>query len=190
MKRKDPDKIELIYTTTLALVKENGLAGFTMPLLAKRSGLGTGTLYVYFKSKEELVNSLFKYLKRVNTERIYQQHQPDHSFKPSFLSLVQGYVKNRVHHIDEHFFIEQCTASRYLDREALDLDQAAYAGIYALLDRGKQELLVKELPNETLTAFIVGGANELVNQHLKTRKHLSPVLLRNCYELCWDCIKQ
>lgn len=55
---KGDDKLRAIAKATFTLVEQNGLSGLTMAAIAREAGLGTGTLYVYFKSKEELLVAL------------------------------------------------------------------------------------------------------------------------------------
>ena len=55
MKPRDENKILDIYRATLELVKETGLAGITMGQIAKEAGLATGTVYIYFNNKEDLI---------------------------------------------------------------------------------------------------------------------------------------
>jgi len=138
VKLKDPDKIQLIYSATLKLVKENGLPGLNMAAIGKEAKLGMGTMYVYFKSKEELINSLFKRLKSLNTNRIYSVIKPNAPFKVSMKDLFDNYIKNRIDYFEEHFFVEQCSNSHYLDAESKVLDDAAYVGVFDLLDKGKR----------------------------------------------------
>src|SRR5438445_7730743 len=56
MRLKDEQKIDLVFTSTLTLVGQVGLVGLTMPLIAKQSGVAIGTLYIYFKNKDDLIH--------------------------------------------------------------------------------------------------------------------------------------
>lgn len=189
MKLKDPDKVELIYSVTLALVKENGLAALNMAAIGKKSKLGMGTIYVYFKSKEALINSLFKKLKVINTKRIYSVIDENAPFKMNLRSLFDNYIKNRINYFEEHFFIEQCSNSHFLDKEAKMLDTAAFEGIFELLNRGKKELLIKKLDNHLMVAHIIGSANEIVNMCKKNKIKINKPILDKAFQLCWDSIK-
>ena len=59
MRLKDEQKIDLFFASTLILVGQVGLVGLTMPLIAKQSGVAIGTLYIYFKNKDDLLVSIF-----------------------------------------------------------------------------------------------------------------------------------
>ena len=59
MRCKDESKVDAIYKATLTLVKDRGLAGITMCDISKEASIATGTLYIYFKNKDELIKALF-----------------------------------------------------------------------------------------------------------------------------------
>ena len=60
MKPKDDEKLQAIADATFALVEKAGLSGLTMADIAGAAGIATGTLYVYYSSKEELINDLYQ----------------------------------------------------------------------------------------------------------------------------------
>ncbi len=190
LKLKDPDKIDLIYKATLKLVKDNGLAALNMAAIGKEAKLGMGTIYVYFKSKEELINSLFHQLKRMNTERIYSTVTPDAPFRVNMKELFDNYIMNRVDYFEEHFFVEQCSNSHFMDAESRQLDEEAFHGVFGLLERGKKELLVKDMDNAILTAHMMGSANELVTLCMKQQMEITKTFLDEAFTLCWDSIKR
>lgn len=49
------DKRELIVRNTIELLNQQGYAGLTISQIARASGIGKGTVYEYFNSKEELI---------------------------------------------------------------------------------------------------------------------------------------
>ena len=54
------DKREAIMAAALELFVERGFYGTAVPEIAERAGVGAGTIYRYFESKEALVNALYR----------------------------------------------------------------------------------------------------------------------------------
>lgn len=52
-----------VLDAALQLFEERTFHGAAMPLVAERAGVGAGTIYRYFESKEVLVNELFRFWK-------------------------------------------------------------------------------------------------------------------------------
>ena len=101
MKPRDDKKVEQIYKATLLLVTEKGLAGITMSEIAKEAGLATGTLYIYFKNKDELVNALLPHAESLQLKFILKimilTHLLKSALKPYGLTCLNtgGITLNR-----------------------------------------------------------------------------------------------
>ncbi|MEQ9367019.1 MAG: helix-turn-helix domain-containing protein, partial [Leptospirales bacterium] len=52
-------KAQAILDASLELFAEKGYDGTAVPLIAEKAGVGAGTIYRYFESKEVLVNILY-----------------------------------------------------------------------------------------------------------------------------------
>ncbi|WP_028974259.1 TetR/AcrR family transcriptional regulator [Spirochaeta cellobiosiphila] len=57
--RKHEAKRELILDAAMQLIRETGFDDLTMKDIANKCSLSKGTLYIYFKSKDEILESLF-----------------------------------------------------------------------------------------------------------------------------------
>ncbi|NLD57912.1 MAG: TetR/AcrR family transcriptional regulator, partial [Methanomicrobiales archaeon] len=53
------DKREAILNTALTLFVERGFYGTPTSLISKEAGVATGTLFFYFNTKEELIDTLY-----------------------------------------------------------------------------------------------------------------------------------
>lgn len=54
---------ETILLATLEIASEKGLGNISLSQIAKKVGIQKSSLYSHFSSKEELINSLYKYLR-------------------------------------------------------------------------------------------------------------------------------
>lgn len=57
----EPGKRSFILDAALELFSERGFHGTAVPDIARAAGVGTGTIYRYFPSKEGLVNALYQH---------------------------------------------------------------------------------------------------------------------------------
>ncbi|MFM7485318.1 MAG: TetR/AcrR family transcriptional regulator, partial [Cytophagales bacterium] len=73
---RDENKIEPIYEATLRLVLKTGFNGLKMADVAKAAKLATGTLYIYFKNKEVLINELYSHLKKSKMAKMLEVFDP------------------------------------------------------------------------------------------------------------------
>lgn len=189
MKPRDENKISEIYKATLLLVKANGLAGITMQMVAKEAGIATGTLYIYFKSKEDLINNLFQVCVQNSASSFFKNYDPAQPFKIGFQTLWTNIVAHRVERFNEGIFIEQCFHSPYVDEDTKITLRKMFAPLTQLIDRGKSEHLVKDIDTFWLIAFMIGTVNEIAKRVIYFNRELTPDILETNFQLCWDGIK-
>ncbi|MDQ0087703.1 TetR/AcrR family fatty acid metabolism transcriptional regulator [Paenibacillus anaericanus] len=60
MTGKKQEKFELILESALKVIAENGFHGSQISKIAKEAGIADGTVYLYFKNKEDILISLFQ----------------------------------------------------------------------------------------------------------------------------------
>lgn len=60
MTSKKEKKFEIILDAALKVIAENGFHGSQVSKIAKEAGVADGTIYLYFKNKEDILISLFQ----------------------------------------------------------------------------------------------------------------------------------
>lgn len=100
MKNKKP-KYNLIMEAAIKVIAENGFHGAQVSKVAKEAGVAEGTIYLYFKNKEDILISIF-------TEKMgqYVQHVKDEtnkkdSVKEKLYTLIEMHFKQFInnHHL-------------------------------------------------------------------------------------------
>ena len=59
MRTKSTEKKEALLKATLNLINNNGFHAAPMSKIAKLAGVSPATIYLYFESKQDLVNQLY-----------------------------------------------------------------------------------------------------------------------------------
>src|SRR5690606_19517127 len=142
MRAKDYGKVELVYEAGLELLSREGIAGLTMKGLAARSGVATGTLYIYFRSKEELVHRMYLYYRNRSLDRLMQGYDPVEPFRIGLKKVFVNYLTHRIEHHSESIFLEQYYRSPYIPEEQNALAEAMKHPVYEVIKRGKREMLI------------------------------------------------
>src|SRR4051812_39540117 len=106
-----------------------------METVARRAGVGTGTLYVYHASKEALIEAAYLAIKADLAASVFRAD--DLPVRPALLRMAGAYLDYAVEHRAEAAFVEQVRHAAFLsDRARATGEQEAHAMI-ALLERGK-----------------------------------------------------
>jgi AcrR family transcriptional regulator len=109
------DKREAIMTAALELFVERGFFGTAVPEIADRAGVGAGTIYRYFESKEALVNEIYREQK-LQFGRIATDDFPaTASTREQFRVLWARMARFAIEHPSSFVFLELHHHARYLD---------------------------------------------------------------------------
>ena len=103
--------------TALSMISEIGLAGVKMNDLAKKAGIATGTLYIYFTSKEELIHKLYSYLCCVIGTDLQKNIQEGASLKEKLRQICKNYTLDLLTHPEYKVFMDQYFCSPYFRHE-------------------------------------------------------------------------
>lgn len=189
-REKDPQKTKTIFSTTLRLVLDKGFSGLRMQDVAKEAGLATGTLYIYFKDKEDLINSLFLHLKRENTNEFLKGLDGSQPFMHNFRRIWMQYFYTSISRPERTAFLEQYYRSPYIDKPTSELARNWLEPVYQMLEKGKKELLLKDLPSDILLTQLTGPVHELIRSlpadDFPHKESLAEVM----YQMAWDSVKR
>lgn len=190
MRLKDEEKREAIKQASFDLVAEQGVAGLKMATLAKRAGFSPSTLYVYFKDKEDLVITLFREVYKGMVDRVLEVHQPGRPFEEDLRHVWKRYLMAQIEHHKELFFLEQVKTSPYFMKNALDIKDAEMAAPFEVLRLGKEQGLLKDLPETLLFASMEGMTDKMSELFRKGVMELTPENLDACFLIVWDGLKR
>lgn len=191
MRVKDLNKIDVIFKASLQLITKEGIAGLTMAKLAKKAGLATGTLYIYFKNKEDLIHQLYDKLKQESVERFMRGYSPDQPFRSGIKTIWLNYLSHRIEHFEESIFMEQYYRSPYISEHTLALAESMKKPVHLVIQRGKDEGLVRlDADNEMLFLSMLGFIRELAEDHISGIYRLDAERIEKAFGLSWDLIKK
>jgi AcrR family transcriptional regulator len=188
---KDIHKVDLIYKSSLELIRTDGIAGLTMSKLARRAGLATGTLYIYFKSKEELLNTLYLKLNAESAERFMMGYDPEVSLQSSLKKVWLNYLKHRIEHYDESIFLEQYYRSPFISKDHLEKAESMKTPVHSLIRRGKEEGFIRDdVEDEMLFLAMLGFIRELADEHVTSVYELNKERIEKAFQLSWDTVRK
>lgn len=180
------DKRAAILKAALKVFAEGGVNGVPMPVLAEQAGVGTGTIYRYFASKEILVNELFREQKAAVEQRLYGdldlQAQPRQLFDQIWERML-GYSREAP---DAYRFLELQDHRPYLDQQSRETELRLLRRIAsqyrALQQRG---IFRNDLRAEVLMTLVWGAFVHLVKAERDGHMQLSNADVEAARNACW-----
>lgn len=190
MRCKDESKVHAIYKATLALVKERGLAGITMGDISKEACIATGTLYIYFKNKDELIRALFTECREKSARHYFEGLDHSLSFEERMHKLFFNIIYFKVKYFEISAFLEQTSHSPYVHITYLKKKQKAMQPLFDLISEGIESRKLKNIDIELVISYLSGIVNELVKRSYFSNLKITDAVINEVYEMFWAGIKR
>jgi AcrR family transcriptional regulator len=185
-----PNRFEDILGAALALFGENGFHGTAVPAVARRAGVGLGTIYRYFESKEALVNAVYQRCKILIYNALIDgfpfSAPPREQFHALWVRLL-AFASEQPQVFD---FLELHYHMPYLDQKSRDLEERALVPVRAFFEAASHAGLVKSLPTDSLIALTWGAAVGVIKGHRLGYYAITDELVAQTETCCWDALRR
>lgn len=189
MKPKDEKKVDAIAAAVYRLAAHRGLVAMTLADIAREAGMATSTLYVYYKSREELLEDVYQKAKTATVLRYGRDDDPVAPLKPRVRSIWCNIVRNRIENSQQVAFLEQYYHSEFISEASLALGASMTAPFLELLAAGQRSEQLKPVPPPLLAATIMGLAKETAILVASGRLANNEQTLSDGFQICWDAIR-
>lgn len=187
MRQKDEAKAQDILRATLEAVQDVGLAGLSIEAVARRAGVATGTVYIYFKGKDALLDALYLHTKQRFADFVFRDEGLP--LRAAFARMAKAYLDYLIQHHAEIVFMGQMANSPYVTAETRETAALGARPVAALLERGKAEQLLKDMDTAWMMTFL--------SETLKAMAPLAKGMAADRYAafqddvatLCWDALR-
>ena len=183
------DKRSAILDATLNLISQRGFHGTPMSMIAEEAGVGAGTIYRYFDSKEALINELYLELKHEISQAMLAgvtlEASTEEIFRKVWLNTFYYCIQNP----PEMVFLEQYHNSTFHTLETEALTQEFLAPLISVFQTGVETGEIKSIPFEMLSAFVYDVTIAHAKRHISGALVMDASNLEMAVQACWDAIK-
>lgn len=161
-----------ILNSARALFKDNGFHNTKMEDIAIAAGVGKGTLYEYFKNKQNIFDeSCIEYVDLMIDSVKYICNM-DNTFKEKLLILFNGKLKMESDLTIDNILSSKNIISEKTVKTIIGKISEMYSMISNIIDQGKEEgLVIKNVPSEILACMIVGTMSEYFRLKLHNKEY-------------------
>jgi AcrR family transcriptional regulator len=183
------DKKQAILKSVLKLVNREGFYHLNMKNIAKEAGVAAGTIYLYFKGKEDLINALYGMIVREFNQSVLKVYDESKSVKDNFYDMLDKAIDFYLNAPDNFSFIEQYTYAPFLFKENQDENFLLLLPIYKLMRVGKKQSVIRNIPDAILLALIHGPMNTIIKLHLAHKTDLNKKgSKQKFFEAAWQAV--
>ena len=185
----DPDKRAAILESALELFVERGYHGTAVPAVAERAGVGAGTIYRYFKSKEDLVNALYRDWKQALATRVILRIAPDAPPREQFHQMWTGLAEFAAAHPKVFAFLELHHHASYLDEESRATESRVLELATSFVGRLQAARVVRPMPTMALMIIVYWAFVGLSRCAGEGRLELTDEVLAQTEQCLWEAIR-
>lgn len=191
MARKlSPNKRTQFLNAALKLFIANGVKNTSTAAIAKEAGTAAGTLFLYFPTKQALIDEIVLKISQDQSDTIHSLLEADLSAQAMFHVIWEGSIRWFMENKDAYQYIQLVRDSRMISEEVVRKTGELFSFYYAAIQKGLSEGTIKpyplELIGELLYRNIVAVMNLILGQPDPTKQE---EYLQLGYEIFWDGIK-
>ena len=190
-----PDKRAAVMQAALEIIAAQGFHDSPTAHIAERAGVGMGTIYRYFKSKDELIHAIFKERIAVARGFILEKYDRSQSLQRRFLFLSNRLYNFMLENPLDFKFFEQYRNSPYGSQVQFENIQAFEKDItfgdypfMTIFKEGQDLGVVKELNLPLLLALTLSPIFTLIGQVLSGDLVVQGRDVDSFFRACWDAI--
>jgi AcrR family transcriptional regulator len=184
------DKKEAIINAALNLFVDNGFHGTATSKIAQEAGVANGTLFQYFKTKDDLVIALYIHIKDELADYITKNTADTTDFKEEMKSQILSSLFWALDNSNKFRFIQQFHASPYIGQVEKEVLLKQNEPHFALIQRGIMKGIIKPLPVDLVYSLIsnqIFGLYQFVTSK-KLSKAKQHETIETTFEMLWDMI--
>jgi AcrR family transcriptional regulator len=184
------DKRDSIINAALKLFVDNGFHGTATGKIAQEAGVANGTLFQYFKTKDELVIALYIHIKDELSEYISKSTADNADIKETIKSQVLSSLYWALDNRTKFRFIQQFHTSPYIGQVEQDLIEKQLEPHLTLIQKGIKQGVIKPLSPELIYSLmsnqVFGLYQFVISKKLSKAKQYQTI--QTTFEMLWDML--
>jgi AcrR family transcriptional regulator len=163
MKEQVIDKRTAIMEAALKLFTERGFHGTSTAQISKEAGIDTGTLFDYFPTKEDLINSLGFEVKGQLSQSMGEQIEAKSTFQDKLRNIWSNLIKWGVGNQEEFLFVGQFCSSPDITKFIREEVMKEYVFLHDLVNQGIKTGVIRDFSAELTIAMFYQASRAVVN---------------------------
>lgn len=170
---KSEDKRQALLEAAVDIIASQGLAATTAKI-ARQAGVAEGTLFTYFKSKDELYNQLYLSLKAELYQAMMLSYPAHDDLKAQVQYVWNAYTQWGVDAVKKRKAMKLLMMSPHINEQTRAQGAEMFGQLNHLLQRMDEAGVLYECPCEFIPAFMNAVAEmtmDLMSQHPRQALH-------------------
>jgi len=167
------NKYHLILEAAVKVFARQGFYQSTVAQIAKEAGVADGTIYLYFKNKDDILVQFFSY----RTKQVFDRFRAEVKKADNTLDKLRNLIRRHLTEFQRDrdmavvYQVETHQNSRLAEAQIREMSQMYQDLLAEIVELGQQEGSIrKDLYVGLVKRFILGAVDEVINTWLHSEK--------------------
>ena len=182
---KSDDKRNAILDAATRVFAERGLTAAPTSEISKQAGVAEGTLFTYFKTKDDLINALYREIKLELADAMMSGFPRRKSVRTRLRHVWEGYVNWGVTNPKQRRVLAQLQVSGTLSKESIEAGSAPFVEMQNMIRSAiGQHVFRADLPIELISKMMAASA-EAAMDLIALKPALASKYRNGGFEIYW-----
>jgi TetR/AcrR family transcriptional regulator, fatty acid metabolism regulator protein len=170
---KGNGKHQSILESAIRVFARQGFFQSTISQIAREAGVADGTIYLYFKNKEDILIQIFSF----KTAQVFKKFQKEVDKAGNSLDKLKNLVSRHLEEFQRDrdmavlYQVETRRQSRLFEPHIKKMSEMYMDIVSEIVEQGQQEGTIRrDLYVSLVKRFILGGVDEVINTWLHSKK--------------------
>ena len=173
---KSEDKRNAILDAATRLFAERGLTAAPTSEISKQAGVAEGTLFTYFKTKDDLINALYREIKLELADAMMSDFPRKKNVRTRLQHVWDRYVNWGIANPEQRKVLAQLQVSEVLTKESRDAGSAPFVEFQVMIRDGIEQRVFRndlpvELISKSLAALVEATIDLTVSNRSKAKQY-------------------
>ena len=167
---KSEDKRNAILDAATRLFAERGLTAAPTSEISKQAGVAEGTLFTYFKTKDDLINALYREIKLELADAMMSDYPRKKNVRTRLRHVWDRYVNWGIANPKQRKVLAQLQVSEVLSKESVDAGSAPFVEFQIMIhDAFEQRVFRNDLPAELISKSLAAMVEATIDLTVSNR---------------------
>ena len=184
------EKRERFLSAALKLFVANGVKNTSTAEIAKAAGTASGTLFLYFPTKQHLIHELVSMISKQQSDFINSVLDPSLSVRDTFFTIWDGSVRWLLENMDAFQYSQQIRDSGLVADAVTQESGKFFSYYYEAIQKGLNEGCIKPYPIDLIGGYLYQDIVAVMNHiRLQADPGKQEESIQQGFELFWDGIR-
>jgi AcrR family transcriptional regulator len=190
IRKLDQDKRQNFLNAALKLFVANGVQNTSTAAIAKEAGTASGTLFLYFPTKQDLIDELVLQIGREQADTTKALLDPSLSVRDMFFTIWSSSIRWFLENMDAYNYVQQVRDTGMVSEATVQESAKFFGYYYDAIQKGLKEGAIKRYPADVIGGFLYQDIVAVMNILLaRSTPAKQEEIIQLGFDIFWDGIR-